>query len=76
MLDLNVQKCYCNLDAIKSPKRKESMNKDKLARLKAERKSLSLRVIERIATKAEKMRLTMIRDEIRRLERYAKVLVE
>ena len=47
------------------------MNKEKLARLKAERKSLSLRVVERIATKAEKMRLTMIRDEIRRLERYA-----
>mgnify|MGYP001590894755 FL=1 len=72
MLDLNVQKCYCNLDAIKSPQTKgQSMNKEKLARLKAERKSLSLRVVERIATKAEKMRLTMIRDEIRRLERYA-----
>ncbi len=52
------------------------MNKDKLERLKAERKSLSLKVVEGLATKAEKMRLTMIRDEIRRMERYAKVLVE
>ena len=52
------------------------MNKEKLARLKSERKSLSLRVIERIATKAEKMRLTMIRDEIRRMERYARMLSE
>ena len=61
---------------LKYHQRKESMNKEKLARLKAERRTLSLRVVERIATKAEKMRLTMIRDEIRRLERYAKVLVE
>mgnify|MGYP001601656980 CR=1 len=49
------------------------MNKDKLERLKAERKSLSLKVVERIATKAEKMRLTMIRDEIRRIERYVRM---
>lgn len=47
---------------------------EKLARLKSERKSLTLKVVEGIATKAEKMRLTMIRDEIRRLERYAKVM--
>ena len=44
-----------------------------LERLKSERQYLSLKVIEGIATKAEKLRLTMIRDEIRRLERYAKV---
>ncbi len=44
-----------------------------LERLKSERKTLTLRVIEGFATKAEKMRLTLIRDEIRRLERYAKV---
>ncbi len=44
-----------------------------LERLKSERKQLSLRVVEGIATKAEKVRLTMIRDEIRRLERYAKI---
>ncbi len=49
------------------------MNKDKLARLKPERRSLTLKVVERIATKAEKMRLTIIRDEIRRLERYVKI---
>ncbi len=44
-----------------------------LERLKSERQQLSLRVVEGIATKAEKVRLTMIRDEIRRLERYAKI---
>ena len=49
------------------------MNKDKLARLKAERKSLSLKVVEGLATKNEKMRLTMIRDEIRRMERYVRM---
>ena len=46
------------------------MNKEKLARLKSERKSLSLKVVEGLATKNEKLRLTMIRDEIRRMERY------
>ena len=46
---------------------------EKLARLKAERKTLTLKVVEGIATKAEKIRLRMIRDEVRRLERYAKV---
>ncbi len=49
------------------------MNKEKLARLKAERKQLTPRVVERIATKAEKMRLTMIRTEIRRLEHYVRM---
>ncbi len=44
-----------------------------LERLKSERKSLSLKVVEGLATKAEKLRLTMIRDEIRRLERYVRM---
>ncbi len=44
-----------------------------LERLNAERKTLSLKIVEGIATKAEKMRLTLIRDEIRRLERYVRM---
>ncbi len=43
---------------------------DKLARLKAEQRSLTLKVIEKTITQQERMRLTMIRDEVRRLERY------
>jgi len=43
---------------------------ERLARLKAERNQLILKVVDKTITKQERLRLTMIRDEIRRLERY------
>ena len=42
---------------------------ERLERLKAEQKSLALKIVEGRITQQERMRLTMIRDEVRRLER-------
>ena len=42
---------------------------ERLERLKAEQRSLALKIIEKTITQQERMRLTMIRDEVRRLVR-------